>query len=82
MVKKSWLDEFRAINIEVLIVGTLDHQPLIFSTTDTPYRGMVKQKIFYFEAKWSLEEDGEQTNYNRGLAKIDLGSKLFGKNSL
>lgn len=60
---RRWVEVFGNTGIEVLMAGSSDHCPVLFTVTNSiPYRQ--RKKIFRYEAKWALEEDGEQVVYS------------------
>lgn len=82
MVNKLWLVDYGATVIEVLTVGTSNHQPILLSTNNTLNHNTVKQRLFRFEAKRSLEEDSEQTireAWQRQISAPNCWAKIHSK---
>lgn len=59
VAKKRWLSEFSTPEVEVLITSGLDQCPLILNSEDHN-NGKAMRREFRYEAKWALEDDGEQ----------------------
>lgn len=56
---RQWLDSVGNSGVKVLISSSSDHYSLLFSFLG-PDNVFQLRKIFKYEAKWALEEDGEQ----------------------
>lgn len=68
--------------MEVLTVGTSNHQLIILSTNDTLNHNTVKRILFCFEAKWSLEEDSEETireAWQRQISVLNCWARIHSK---
>lgn len=59
VTNKQWLTAFSNPGMEILTTSNLDHCPL-FLNTMAHIKGLGRRRIFRYEAKWTLEEDGEQ----------------------
>lgn len=56
---KLWLNKFGCSSVEVLISKRSNHQPIMLTTRENFSHVTNKKKVFRFEAKWDLKEDGE-----------------------
>lgn len=55
---KKWLHVLDNLSVDVLTMGCFDHCPSFLNIVDHD-GGLIKRRIFRYEAKRVLEEDGE-----------------------
>lgn len=60
MAHKRWLIEFSKPGVEVLITSRSNHYPLILNNEDHR-NGKARRRVFRYEVKWALKNEGEQT---------------------
>lgn len=61
VANSAWLEVCDENKVEVLTSGASNHLPLLVSAKNKSTKGFKVKRFFRFEAKWTLEEDGEET---------------------
>lgn len=56
---RHWLEEYGNMEVEVLVSNSSNHCPLKFTIKEFAFHKQ-RQRIFRYEVKWALKEDGEQ----------------------